>query len=77
MIKLELLKLAIKIYPCPKFRGVEIGINVVWYEDYNKYKITFKGNCYDRYKYCHILWWICLICKYVNIQYRNVHVNYD
>lgn len=79
MDKLELLKLAADIYPCPPFEGEIVNIKFtidVRFVDV-RYVLTYvdpDGSIFSR-KHVHVIKWIRRICDFVNISFiKNLDI---
>lgn len=79
MTKLEIIKLAIFLHPCPKYNGINFSIRVESHPRGAEYIIFYKFECTIHGYYTihyHVNLWADLICDFINIDYNNVIVKY-
>lgn len=76
--KLELLKIAMDLYPCPLYNGAIISLDVCYTLNKRKILFIYKSNRdVDFMTTCHILRWVIKICKFTNVDYNKVLIDYE
>lgn len=74
--KVEILKFAAGLYPCPKFYGYDIIIHIDFKTDSNLYIVNYNVRFddldinYDMFYHVNI--WLCRICQFINLHYGDV-----